>query len=324
MKVQELRNLLKDVGRDKLEKAFAESYKQFTKRQKEEVDLLICDIFEGKETPKTGKQEVVNFDVLEQEITIFLENAYAQNYLAPNRTIPKSQRPKWRFLVKNYIKELMKVSENDENHTRMVKLFSDLYRVLCEACNTYLFSTDDPFRSIGWDQPDLFGVLVKKTFEEGYSEEHISSLLVMATAGGLSRESLHIQQEMALLSELKTSDTKYIAIEEAKKLIEERKQQLKPLKKYDSRGYYLREYINNLCDMVLLLSVELAETETGVKYFFNNAEEYDREIILYRALDLVEWSGDDDLWIQVYRYGLTKKIKPRDSLVKKYERLMQS
>lgn len=118
--------------------------------------------------------------------------------------------------MKNYIKELMKIPENDENHTRMVKLFSDLYRMLCAGCNVYLFSIGGSFRSIGWDQPDLFSVLVKKTFEEGYSEEHISSLLVMETTGGLSRESLHIQQKMVLLSELKTSDTKYIAIEKAK------------------------------------------------------------------------------------------------------------
>ena len=83
MKIQELRDLIKNADRDKLEKAFAESYKQFTKRQKEEVDLLIQDIFEGNERPKTGKQEVVNFDALELEIAIFLQNAYAQNYFAP-------------------------------------------------------------------------------------------------------------------------------------------------------------------------------------------------------------------------------------------------
>lgn len=226
--------------------------------------------------------------------------------------------------MKNYIKELMKISENDENHTRRVKLLSDLYRMLCEACNTYLFSTDDPFRSIGWQQPDLLSVVVKKTFEEGYSAERISLLLLMAATGGLSREALHIQQEVVLLAELKTSDTKHMAIEEAKKLIEGKKQQLKSLKKYDNRGYYVREYIHNLCDMVLLVSIELAEMENGVKYFFDNAQEYDREIILYRALDLIEWSGNDDLWIQVYRYGLTRKIKPRESLIKNYERLMQS
>lgn len=96
------------------------------------------------------------------------------------------------------------------------------------------------------------------------------------------------------------------------------------MKKYSNREYDLKDCINNLCSMVLMLSIKLAETETGVKYYFNNAQEYDREIILYWALDLVEWSGNDDLWKQVYRYGLTKKIKLRDSLVKKYEQMMRS
>lgn len=41
MKIQELRDLIKSADRDKRENAFAEGYKQFTKRQKEEVDLLI-------------------------------------------------------------------------------------------------------------------------------------------------------------------------------------------------------------------------------------------------------------------------------------------
>lgn len=42
------------------------------------------------------------------------------------------------------------------------------------------------------------------------------------SGGGLSRESLHIFQEMALLAQLNASDVKYLAIEEAKKLVENR------------------------------------------------------------------------------------------------------
>lgn len=48
------------------------------------------------------------------------------------------------------------------------------------------------------------------------------------------------------MPELKTSDVKHMAIEEAQKLIDERKK-LKGLKKYDSNRYYLEEEINNLC-----------------------------------------------------------------------------
>lgn len=321
MKVQELRDLLKAADRDLLEKAFVESYKHLTKKQKEEADQAIADALSGKSVKSTVKKESVNFDELELQITEFLENAYAQNYFAPNRIIPKSQRPKWRFMVKNYIKELEKISVDDANYTRSAKLLTDLYHMLCEACNYYLFSTDDAFRSVGWQQPDLFQMVVKKTFGDGYSREKISALLLYSVSGGLSRESLHIEQESVLLAELKTSDVKYMAIEEARKLIDERKQKLKGLKKYDSKRYSLEEEINNLCDVILMTAIELAEPSSGIEYYFQNYERSDKEITLYCALKIADWVEDEELWIKIYEYGIGKKIKPREWLVGKYESL---
>lgn len=230
MKVQELRQLLSASDRENLEKALVETYKQLRKGQKEEFDSLLTDILQGKTVEKKAVEEAVPFEELERQITEFLENAYAQNYFAPNRVIPKSQRPKWRFMVKNYIKELERVSSESDYYSRSVKLLTDLYKLICQACNYYLFSTDDPFRSIGWEQQDFFGLLVGKTFAAGYSQEDISSLLLLAATGGLSRESLHIQQELVLLGELKTSDVKCIALEEARKLVDERIQKLTELK----------------------------------------------------------------------------------------------
>lgn len=321
MKVQELRNLLKTADRELLEKAFAESYKQFAKNQKVEVDQIINDVLEAKDTHAVKKKEALPFEDLEQQITQFLKNAYAQNYFAPNRIIPKSQRPKWRFMVKNYIRELEKISVENENYEKSVKLLTDLYHLLCEACNYYLFSTDDPFRSIGRDQSDLFCSVVKRTFESGYSREKIAALLLKAVSGGLSRESLYVYQERVLLAELKTSDVKYMAIEEARKLIEEREKKLKGLKKYDRQRYDLEEEVNELCGMILMTAVELAEPASGIEYYFQNCRRTDKEVVLYCALDLVEWEENDELWMQVYEYGIGKKIKPRDSLVKKYHEL---
>lgn len=323
MKVQELRQLLSKADKSLVEKAFVEGYKQFTKRQKEEIDLVITDILEGKETSANSKKKAsVSFDELKEQITVFLENAYAQNYLAPNRVIPKSQRPKWRFLVKNYIKELQKISVENENYEESVKLMTDIYRMICYACNYYLFSTDDAFRSIGWDQTELFSVLVKKTFGDGYTREKISSLLLCAVTGGLSRESLYVHQEMALAAQLKTSDVKYMAIEEAKKLVDDRTVKLDGLKEYDRKRYDLEETINELCGMVLILKIALAEPEEGIIYFFNNCRKWDKEIVLYCALEIVErMDGDDKLWMDVYEYGLKNKIKPRETLAKQYEEM---
>lgn len=324
MKVQELRQLLSTSDRGNLEKAFVETYKALRKGQKEEIDLVLTGILQGKAVEKKTVEEAVSFEILEQQITVFLENAYAQNYFAPNRIIPKSQRPKWRFMVKNYIKELEKVPLESGDYPKAVKLLTDLYKLICYACNYYLFSTEDPFRSIGWEQSDFFGLLVRKTFAPGYSREDISGLLLMAVTGGLSRESLHIEQEMVLLGELKTSDVKYMAMEEAEKLADERMQQLAGLKKYDDRRYSLEEAVNELCAMVLLLSVRLAEPEKGIEYYFRYSIESNKEITLYRALRLMEWMDEDELWIKVYEYGLKKKIKPRDRLQAVYKERKKS
>lgn len=323
MKVQELRQLLSKTDRAFLEKAFVESYKQFTKYQKEEVDLVITDILAGKEKPVNAKKKTsVDFDELKEQITVFIENAYAQNYMAPNRIIPKSQRSKWRFCVKNYIKELQKIPLGNENYGESVKLLTDIYGMICYACNYYLFSTDDAFRSIGWEQTDLFSLLVTRTFGDGYTREKISSLLLYATTGGLSRESLYTFQEMELAAKLGTSDVKYMAIEEAKKLVEDRTAKLAGLGKYDRKRYDLEEAINELCGMILILTIALSEPEDGVVYYFKNCKESTKEIVLYRALSIVDWmDGDDKLWMDVYRYGLKEKIKPRESLEERYKEI---
>lgn len=321
MKVQDLRNLLSGADRGLLEKAFVESYKHFSKSQKEEIDSVIVSILEGKDTKKAEKKAPVDFPALEQEINLFLENAYAQNYFAPNRVIPKNQRPKWRFLVKNYIKQLEKISVESEYFSRAVKLLGDLYHMLCYGCNYYIFSTEDTFRSVGWDQSDLFRMLVKKTFSQGYSKAAMGQLLLDACSGGLSRESLYVENMLVLLGELKTSDVKYMAIETAKELTEERLDKLRHLKKggSDSRSYKLRETANNLCGMILMISIVLAEPEEGVRYFFENCKEYDREVVLYKALDYTDYVSDDRMWVDVYRYGLKMKIEPRETLREEYE-----
>lgn len=106
MKIPDLRKLLNTSKREDLEKAFVESYKQLRKAQKEEIDPVLIDILEGNAVEQKRTAVTTDFGELEKQIEIFIKNAYAQNYFAPNRIIPKAQRPKWRFLVKGYIKEL--------------------------------------------------------------------------------------------------------------------------------------------------------------------------------------------------------------------------
>lgn len=322
MKIQEFRDLLKEADRERLEKAFAECYKQFPKAKKEEIDLLVQDILSGGDVKKSRGTGTVKFENLEGQIALFVENAYAQNYFAPNRFVPKNQRSKWRFLVMNFIKELDKIPPENPYFERAVQCLWDLYDVLCEGCNIYLFSTDDPFASVRWGQPELYHLLVKKTFQLGYSRENVREAISRSSGGGLSRTSLYIMNQMALLSELKTSDVKYMAMEEAKKLIEGEEKPSARESYYSSDPYFQTEKRNNLCGLVLLISISLAETEKGIKYYFSKCRERDKEIVLFCALDCAEWMDDERAWIDIYRFGLTKRIKPRESLRERYEELM--
>ena len=57
MKVQELRQIISSADRVLLEKAFVETYKQLTKSQKEEADVLIQAVLSGdnKEKERNSK-----------------------------------------------------------------------------------------------------------------------------------------------------------------------------------------------------------------------------------------------------------------------------
>ena len=322
MKIDELRRLLREADRENLEKAFAESYKKLRKSQKEEIDQTLMEILEGREVKSEKKKdEPLEFDTLKAQIDFFITNARVQNYCAPNRVIPKSQRSKWRFMVRNFIKELEKIPPESENFAESARLLDQLYGLICLGCDIYLFSTDDPFRSIGWEQDQFFALLVNRIFETGYSRENISKLLLRAATGGLSCESLHVQQEMVLFSALGTADVRTTAIEEAMKLVDEREEKLKALKKYGSGRYTLEEAIEELSGMILMLSAALEEWKKGINYYFKHSKCRNREEILDCALERFWLIDRNDLWLKTYEYGIQKKIEPRDGLMKRYEEL---
>lgn len=135
------------------------------------------------------------------------------------------------------------------------------------------------------------------------------------------------KRKLVLLDELKTSDVKYIAIEEAKKIVEEAERELSGLRKYDNRQYYLEEKVNECCAVIFIVSIRLAEPEKGMEYYFKHCRKNEKEIMLYCALNLVKCLEEDDLWIKVYEYGIQKKIMPRSSLQSEYrekKRIIQS
>ena len=95
------------------------------------------------------KDSKKNINELKQEIEIFIDYAYKQYYFAPNNFVHKKERPKWRFKVKAYIKELQEVSIHSAEGKIATTLLQNIYKMLSYACAYYIFNTDNPFRSVG-------------------------------------------------------------------------------------------------------------------------------------------------------------------------------
>lgn len=106
MKVSELQSLLENYHDKQLREIVVALYKAIPRRIREENQLNEFlkdpDSYPGKGKRSKKKEKIPDIKFLESEIEEFLTHAYDQNYLAPNRIIPKRERRKWRFKVTGF------------------------------------------------------------------------------------------------------------------------------------------------------------------------------------------------------------------------------
>lgn len=222
MLVSELRESLKKYSQEELMLLITEMYKAMPKKLREEKDIdpMIQDIGAymrvGKALKK--KENIVGINDLKPEIEQFINYAYNQYYFAPNSFVHKNERPKWRFKVKAYIKDLQSISsEGDEGNTA-ADLLKRLYEMLSYACGFYIFNTDDPFRSVGIGQVDLLHTIISRMFAQSINKGSVRSAIELVINNGLDRETLYSDLIMELIENLKSADAKEIAIEQCKVL----------------------------------------------------------------------------------------------------------
>ncbi|WP_026670889.1 hypothetical protein [Butyrivibrio sp. AE3006] len=324
MKINELRGKIANAEHSDLEKIIAEVYKQVPKAKKEDLDQVIDDILEHRDIKVHKKVEDIDFDSLKTEMEIFLDNVFMNYYVAPNRVVPKAKRSKWRFEVKNYVKQLIKVPLDGSDAQEAADLIDRLYKCLCRGCGYYMFPSEDPFNAIGISQQDFYKMVVTRFLASDYSDEKIKNLIHDATSVFLDRNTLHIILECILVDALPTSDMKYKAIEMAQQLVDKYEDELLSVKKYSDRKYYIEEHINELCNLVLGISISLGEGDDGVKYYWLHAKERSKEIVLYCILDTIRFYDDySPLWIRTYEKAVKGKVVPRDSLKEVYKELVR-
>jgi len=110
MKISELRALLDRTSSENIKRMLVEVYRALPKKTRE--NLAIDELLKNPAATRAGAKQSkalahsVDIDDLQPELEEFLSDAYARNYFAPNRFVPKSERPKWRFKAKRFFKEI--------------------------------------------------------------------------------------------------------------------------------------------------------------------------------------------------------------------------
>lgn len=181
MLVSELRELLKNYKEEDLRLIISEMYKSMPKKLREDkdIDTMLKDVHTYMSIGKIERTRNRQVDVndLKQEIEQFIDYAYKQYYFAPNSFVHKKERPKWRFKVKAFIKDLQGVPVEGEDGRTATDLLKKLYEMLSYVCDYYIFNTDNPFRSIGIEQIVLLDTVISRILEQGLNEENVKSVV---------------------------------------------------------------------------------------------------------------------------------------------------
>jgi len=330
MLVSELRELLKNYKEEDLRLIISEMYKSMPKKLREDkdIDTMLQDVHAYMRIGKIERTQdrQVDVDDLKQEIEQFIDYAYKQYYFAPNSFVHKKERPKWRFKVKAFIKNLQGVPVEGEEGRTATDLLKKLYEMLCYACDYYIFSTDNPFRSVGIGQTVLLDTIISRKLGQGINEETVKSVVELVVNSSVDRETLHSSLIMKLVKNLKSPDSKKIAIEQCKVLKVEldKSEPVSSKKSYNSSEYQRIEKINNLVETVFRLNMALCEYEEAIEYFRDNHVEHDAEVSLYVLLDLLFEYKLKEYWLREYDEALKKGIKPREALQKTQKYILEN
>lgn len=308
MKVSELRELLKGKETKMIVDVLVETYKAVPKNKKEDLDITIQSLLSGKGKTKEKNKVEINCTELFSEIEEFEANAYARNYFIPNRVIPKKERPKWRFKAKRYIKDLMAIPCSHKEFKTATDYLIKIYNVLRHGCEYYIFSTEDPFQSVGFEQEYLFNGIVERMIQANPDVNTMQDLIDMIVGNGYSYECTHDYLYAILDMTIKNPIYRTMMVEAARNR----------LSKYSGK-----ENIDYCGEFYVARDILFIFRNDNKEDAFNEYFKYvysDLEVTLYTLLELIErLKNDNVLWIEAYEYGIKQGIEPRERLREKYE-----
>jgi hypothetical protein len=320
MKISELRALLDRTSLEDMKRIFVELYRALPKKTRE--NLAIDELLNNPAAIRAGAKQAkalahsVDIDELEAGLEEFLSNAYAQNYLAPNRYVPKSERPKWRFKVKRFFKEIHAAVAEPGNIEKASDLLEKLYRMLCYACEFVLFNAYDPFESVGIAQTEFLDAVFGLKAEHLELDKFIDYSLQLVRDSRLNRYTLGSNLAQVLVDRLRTPESLELAIERAVQLHSKPDPAPGP-----KREYFRSDGLNRLAEFGFLAYVKLADYDKAIDFFKARYARSNPEITLFVLLQWLRSLEREDLWQREYERAVQAGIKPRDSLSGAYRHL---
>ncbi len=317
LKLAEVRAMIKKHDRKNLEFIIAQMYKMIPKDRK--IDNDVNSLIENPEkfankskVSKKGKT-MRPFNKVEKEVLFFEDNAYEQNYMVPNRSIKKADRPKWRFVVKRLYKELNEYAKQEEYIQKAADNLLKLYEVLTYACGYYLFRTYDAFESVGIEQTVFYRSIIEKYNETMERDAFISKSIDIMFDNYLNRNTLYSDLMILFLEYIQTPDMLYLTID----ISEKKRQELVKNKKSTNYHYEyeVKEKLNNYTKLIFRCYARLYEFDNAIIDYQKNMIESSEEVKLYILVWLLLDYKQKDLILKIITEA-EKKISLREGLIK--------
>ena len=318
MKVAELRSTIRGHSKEQLELLVVELYKAMPKALKEERDidaLVRCPDAQEVRRVKSAKKEALDFDSVADEARTFIDYALRQYYFAPNMYVPKKERPKWRFVAKRLYRSLVQCAADPENLEEAADLVEELYLLLCKAYGVYLFSTEDPFPSVGISQVEFLRQTLALRNGHMDKDRFVRKAVALAADGSSSRWTYSSEIFFVALEFLTIPDLKLRAIDAARGLIAERLASVSKKRDDDERRRVQRN-VNNLTQVAFHCYARLGEFEEGIEFFNAHYIERNEEIKLYVVVrTLADFYNQPELILDQIIKAMAKGMRPRPALI---------
>lgn len=314
MLAADLKKALDSYSKGELALLAAELYKTIPKKDREskDIDGMIADFAAFLDRKKNGKAEppLTSISELEAQVGEFLEYAYQQYYMSPNRYVRKQDRPKWRSIASAHIKALLRHPADTPDGEIATQLLEKLYRMFGHASNYHLFPTATPFKAIRMDQAVLCDHVIARMLDRNNSPDAVKQCLKVMVETPLEQFTGFHPIAITFLARLKTPDMRDRAYAQVVPLLEEKKAELAVLcaksGRYSMQSYHMEEQIKALMHLLFHLSSYLDEVERAITLYKKNAPKEAGKAPVRPLLQLLQSCDKPLLWSREYDQAVAK------------------